>query len=536
MKQSFLIPSLISLISFGANAQKVFSDMEYLDVNQIKASHMLHGDQWYNPSSGLPSCEYPQGTGKHANYAGGLWMGGYDGSGILKGAATLFRSGGIDFYPGPIDIATGACSHASSESWARIWKINYSDIKTFQTLSVKTVGTVPPVILEWPAKGNIYAKGYGGASLTITTDMAPFIDADGDGIYNALNGDYPKMKGDQMLWWVFNDNTGTHTLSKSAPIGVDVYAMAYAYRRVSSVDRMLFYEYTINNRSSASLDSFAMSFWDDADLGAPTDDQLAVDSMRRMVIEFQQVDDRPNGVNSYGKNPPITAVSIVEMPGDNYPSAMQKIGGVGFFTSSAVGKMRDPRSMPEFYNYMTGSDADGNPIALKDATQTYIYDINDPDICTPKFLTDRRFLLSTKVMHLGAGSSNKVGIVFAVTDTNAQVCPSLKLNEIKELMDTAWKVYYNPLPLSTKEISVAEHKLRIFPNPANSVLFIESANSKLPATNQLRIIDATGRTIHVPLTQSGNTIQINITPLAAGIYSLLYNDGDKTESQTFVKQ
>ncbi|MDZ7774772.1 MAG: hypothetical protein U5L09_03725 [Bacteroidales bacterium] len=84
--------------------------------------------------------------------------------------------------------------------------------------------------------------------------LAPFYDADGDGNYNPMNGDYPYydlsgdlcgtktptademagdviegtsvlsdqvIKGDQTLWWVTNDKGNTHSGNNgSTPIGV----------------------------------------------------------------------------------------------------------------------------------------------------------------------------------------------------------------------------------------------------------------------------------------------------------------------------
>jgi hypothetical protein len=45
----------------------------------------------------------------------------------------------------------------------------------------------------------------------------------GDGHYNCLQGDYPLIKGDQIIWWVFNDNYNKHTETGSLHnMGIEV--------------------------------------------------------------------------------------------------------------------------------------------------------------------------------------------------------------------------------------------------------------------------------------------------------------------------
>ncbi|MBK7691106.1 MAG: hypothetical protein IPJ31_08310 [Bacteroidetes bacterium] len=58
--------------------------------------------------------------------------------------------------------------------------------------------------------------------------MAPFVDVNNDNIYNALDGDYPDIEGEQALWWVFNDNGKTHNETNGLPLKIEVKALAYA--------------------------------------------------------------------------------------------------------------------------------------------------------------------------------------------------------------------------------------------------------------------------------------------------------------------
>lgn len=541
--------TLLAILSASPASAQISTASENLDINLFKAAHMVHGDMWYNTVTSTPACEYPKGSGKHANFMSSIWMGGFDASHTLKGAATMYRSAGVDYYPGPLD-SSGKCTAGSSSEWAKIWKVNASTIQEFR-LAYETGGASAitaakyDVIKEWPAVGNIYAVGATGTSLSAllstTVDVngyAPFVDVNGDKLYNWKDGDYPKIKGDQMLWWIFNDNTNTHLQSKTGPMGLEIQVSAYAYSRGSAVDRMMFYEYKVLNRSNTAYDNFVFSLFSDADLGYPFDDALAVDSNRRMVVEFNPNADAPNGANSYGSNPPLAALSLAEMPGDIYPSGMQKVGGFAYFKNTPAGPIRAPKDMVSFYNYMTGYNADGDPITYVYSLNRELYNLNavwNPCDSPSMLSADRRYIVSTKPYTFLAKSAIKVGMVFMATDTNTHTCPDLKLKEIKDLADTAWVVYWNPLPLGIEAANLVSNNFKLYPNPAKSILYVQT-NGITNNQEQLKIVDALGKSISVAMTHNGTTYEINIGSLASGMYVVVYFDGSTMSTQRFVKE
>ena len=217
MRNKFLFTIASAILSAGAQAQTAFNTIEYLDINNIKSGILLHGDMWWDPATLQPSCEFPKGSGKHLSQATSLWIGGYDAQGELHTSVQTYRQSGNDFWPGPLDV-DDTLTYEQSEAWAKIWKVNKSDIETFKNLATPhDIFNTPASILEWPANGNPYAMGGNGYALTIDEDMAPYVDVDGDGKYNPLQGDYPNILGDQALWWVFSDNGPTHTQTNGTP-------------------------------------------------------------------------------------------------------------------------------------------------------------------------------------------------------------------------------------------------------------------------------------------------------------------------------
>ncbi|GAA4455583.1 T9SS type A sorting domain-containing protein [Rurimicrobium arvi] len=524
--------SISPQLSFG---QTISADARYLDINQIKAIHMVHGDMWYNTSTFASEFEYPQGTGKTASYTGGLWAVARDANDTLYAATTLYRSLGIDFWPGPLDN-TGSCSPATSAAWGRIWKVNQSDIATFRAMSSRTVATTPEDILRWPAKGNMYAQGAAGAALSITTDMAPFVDVDANGSYDPIKGDYPDIKGDQMLWWVINDNTEKHTMSRAYPMGIEYRISAYAYSRGTDIDRVLYYEYEMYNKSTIKYKNFQFGLFSDADLGCRYDDYLAFDSVHRMGIEYNgEIPDCPDPAY-YGSHPPMAGYSLLEIPGDVYPGSMLPAGGFNTFSGTLIGPDRNPRKASEFEAYMQGNDADGHPLP----GSPYLYSIKDGAVmCDSKYtLKDQRFVISTHGYDFQPGTKAKVAMAVMLTDTLGYACGTITdFTPITNLADSVWQVYWHPLkPLSVAEIASLDGRLRIYPNPAQQSLYLSSFTGKRLDADRMQVYDILGRRMSVQVQQQGNGLQIGLEHLASGTYQVIYQDEEKRAGGSFVKQ
>lgn len=80
--------------------------------------------------------------------------------------------------------------------------------------------------------------------------LAPFFDANNDGVYDPSDGDYPdygfdetveecknrqrtdpvNLFGDYNIFWIFNDKGDVHTESNGQPIGLEVRAQAFSFQ------------------------------------------------------------------------------------------------------------------------------------------------------------------------------------------------------------------------------------------------------------------------------------------------------------------
>ena len=316
------------------------SGYKYLDINNVRARINTGGDMWWDMENG--DYEIPKGSGKTSMFSASLWIGGMDVNDQLKLAAIRYRqgpdfNGGTDYWTGPlttdgsaaIDAATCAEYDKHFEMTRKLvdeylawWndKASYPDYK------------IPQAIMNWPAHGDI-SKGQ-------SYYLAPFFDNDGDGNYDPTQGDYPYydmdgslckskiataegngilsdqvIKGDQTLWWVFNDKGNAHTESMGDAIGMEIRGQAFSFSTNDVVNNMTFYSYEIINRSTFTLKDTYFSQWVDTDLGYAKDDYVGCDVLRGLGYCYNGKEVDGNGQAwAYGAQPPAIGVDFFQGP------------------------------------------------------------------------------------------------------------------------------------------------------------------------------------------------------------------------------
>lgn len=302
------------------------NQVNQLDINNVKANIIPNADFIGNSTgSGLPY-QTPKNGNIPSVTKAALWIGGYVNQ-QLRTAAMTYRQNGQDFWPGPLDTANVTIDQNTSNTWDKSWRVNVFEIDSF--ISNYANGNVangsyiiPQNIATWP--------GNGDALLNQSTQLAPYVDVNNDGIYNPANGDYPKIKGDQAIWFVFNDVLGNHLESGSInKIGLEVHAMAYAYfcptihDSDQAINNTTFYEFKIFNRSTNILDSTNIGIWIDSDLGYYNDDYVGcnVENNFAYIYNGDNFDQSAFGLNGYGNNHAFQAYQILKGPSADFVNA-----------------------------------------------------------------------------------------------------------------------------------------------------------------------------------------------------------------------
>ncbi len=536
MKKLPLLIVLLLLTLGKTNAQVTpFPTMDSIDINNINALALVHGDMWWNPATGSARTFFPKNSGKTFAFAGSLWISGYDPANNMHIAAQTYR-GGNDYWPGPL-AANDTLSYASSQNWAKIWKVYKADIDTFLTISTHTTSNTPASILHWPGKDNAYAQGNAGVALAVTSDMAPFVDVNHNGIYEPLSGDYPDIKGDEALWNVYSDNGPAHDQTNGIPLKLEIHLMTYAYIRGTLIDNVVYYEYSIINKSSTYYHACRVGLFADIDLGSGGDDYVGFDSSHRMGIQYNSAS--PDGV--YDSMIPVVGATMILLPGDAPPHHIAPLGNFIYFDNDTT-LTGDPVGADHFNDYLHASWRDA--VHLSDDFQgpgiattgrgagpicNYVYP-GDPsdsmqwsECACHNPAGDRRFLPTSADFNFPPGSTQRVALALLVTNLQANyACPLVNFDSIKVLADTAWNNFYAhyDTTLAVPNTTFSNTNIRIFPNPAGNTITVQNPayqNTTAELYNML------GQKLISQNLQNTNT-KMDISHLGSGIYILQLKD------------
>jgi hypothetical protein len=332
----------IQNISAGCMPPKGLTE---LNINNVRCRINTGGDMWWD-LSGNAKYYIPYNTTKTSMFSGSLWIGGVDINGQLKVAALRYRQVGYDYWPGPLTIdGTAAVDPITCVKYDKHFVIYRADVDnfiawrsdgTYKTDNADAYNAILKKFKEYPA------HPYTDVPLSnlMSNYLAPFKDVNNDGSYDPEQGDYPYyditnelcktqtttmegngilvdqvLKGDQTVWWVFNDKGNAHTESKGQPIGFEIRAQAFAFSTNDEVNNMTFYSYEIINRSTYELTGTYFSQWVDTDLGFADDDYVGCDVLRGLGYCYNGKEiDGAGQPQAYGTQPPAVGVDFFQGP------------------------------------------------------------------------------------------------------------------------------------------------------------------------------------------------------------------------------
>lgn len=308
-----------------------------LDIGNIRTyawadGHLFHDTSHVQGSIyQSPGFEFPKDTGRSAIHIGGMWVSGTRslptstlGLGI-HGWGPI-QEGGKDFWPGPLTDQTAFTDSATIAAYNQVWKITRTQIDSFKAdfadNGIIDQPQLYPLVYNWPAIG---ADANGDTVRAVSADgcifyLAPFVDVNGNpSDYDPDQGDHPRMQGDMMLWWVFNDvGPGSDRYSTSSGMGLEFHVSMYAYDRPSELlSNGLYVDYVMVNRSNHTWENVRWGSWMDLGIGSPFDDYVGVDSSNHMIIGYNStnIDDSASSSGiTYAGVPPAVGVRIVEGP------------------------------------------------------------------------------------------------------------------------------------------------------------------------------------------------------------------------------
>ncbi|MBO6026831.1 MAG: hypothetical protein J6P73_06245 [Bacteroidales bacterium] len=343
---------LLLLAGIGLASMAQQPSISHLDINNVRATILGDGSYYvpqdYDSNTGLKPCstwEVPTGSGKETIFQHALWFAGMDNTNIIHVAAQRFKQIGQDFWTGPLKTADASIDAMTSLKFNHIWNLTRAEIDQFIANHGNSGYQIPDDILTWPAHGD---EGY-------AANLAPFVDVNSDGRYNPADGDYPDIKGDQCLFFIFNDNFGPHTETEGNPLGLEVHAMVYGFGSPSdeALSNTVFVNYKFYNRSANNYRFTYLGLWTDWDIGEMSDDYVGCDVQRNSCFAYNGTPvDGDGGVGTYGDNPPLQALTVLNGP--------DGLGMTGFiYHNNDNSPTGDPRYGADYFLLLQGQWKDG---------------------------------------------------------------------------------------------------------------------------------------------------------------------------------
>ncbi len=372
---------------------KIYIDMftyhyyDSLDINKINAGvnadGMLFGNLGQIPGKGLSGTfdahfKYPNGSNTNTIFNSTLWIGGISEDDSLHFSGERYKQAGSDFQPGPV---SNAYDSLFAERYWKLWKLNKQEID-FHKNNWWRAGYQPiSDIASWPGNGDI--------SSGQAEQLAPFLDNNSDEQYNPMDGDYPLIRGDQCIFFIYNDDLN-HTESYGIKLKTEIHGMVYGYNNPADcvLSHTVFVHYDLINRSEHTYHDTYTGIFTDFDLGGPLDDYVGSDVNRASYYcyngnDFDHSWEAPNHlVEGYGENPPSQSVTVLSGPlmdqdgfdnpseecdysvnGTNFGNGIQddeRFGLTRFMRMYYESYYLDPPTNAEdFYTLMLGCFSDG---------------------------------------------------------------------------------------------------------------------------------------------------------------------------------
>ena len=355
MRKRILLCTMLCAMAMASWAQ--IPPISHIDANNVRGIVLGNGtafisvDYHENEPNPCPTWEVPAGSGKSTIFQKALWFGGLDANDSLHLAAMRFGqgselNGGLDYWAGPLKTTDATLDLMTALKYHHIWSLTRAEIEQFIAHHGESSYVVPEDILTWPAHGEgDYAH-----------DLAPFVDVNNDGRYNPADGDYPDIKGDHCLFFIFNDSFKEHTETYGGKVGLEVQAMVYAFDAPNdeALNNTVFTNYKFFNRSQNNYHNTYLGLWYDWDLGYARDDYVGCDVRRNSCFAYNGHSFDGSGESgSYDDNPPAQVTTVLAGP--------DGLGMTGFlYHNNDNSYTGDPRYAPDYYWLLQGCWKDGS--------------------------------------------------------------------------------------------------------------------------------------------------------------------------------
>ncbi len=515
-----------------------------LNINNISAQVSPYGLLFQDFSFDKSHYEFPKGSGNNTFYWITFYLKGTDLqqnqylSGLFNGFNYEYLPG---YFPGPVS-SPDSYTKEYDIAWRKVWKLNRDEINNHMANWKNTDYQIPDNIKTWPGDGDV-SKGQ-------ATHLAPYHDYNANGIYDPENGDYPIIRGDQAIYFIYNDIRNDHTGNGTIGLSAEFHCMAYGFHAPDdkAIDNTVFINCLIYNRSLLTYSPLQFSIYADTDLGNPYDDYVGCDTLLNAAIVYNDEFDEIVDGYGYGDHPPAQSVALLNsgMAGFSDVNNNRPYSQINFFS---------PKYAEEVSNRIDGYWNDGEPIidngcghpsCAEGSITRFAFpgDPSNPESWSmPQAMippTETALIINANpVAEWGPGEAFCLDL--ALTTAQDEVGNNLdSYNLLKQYIPEVQSFYDLNFPNSCADIvpafieknSKMTGEIKIYPNPASGLVRVNITDSKDKVEHTL--IDLTGR-VRMQGTFSGAQTTLDISSLESGMYIILFRGKHISASSKIIK-
>lgn len=522
--------AILTILSTIATAQR-YAD---ISVNNINAT-LGTGGLLYAFDSGWSiyeirnTYEVPAGSLKNTITLGTPWVSALNAGNSLLGAfsGSYFNKGLTD---GPVALDTGI---AYKNKYRRVFKMTAAHISYHRSHYQDPSYIVPSDIAGWPANGN--------TSNGEPQKIAPFVDLNGNNLYEPELGDYPDIYGDEAIFLVLNDSLAA-SYYNCTRIHAEIHIMAYAF--YASPDSPLFnttfLHFTIFNRANEDYHDMRFSGRFAPGIQCVADDVAGCDtSLNSYFIYRRRYDPMGDPACSnvglgYGTDKVAQGFTFL-----NSRLRAFAIAGYGTPVEPDCDMIRNMQ-MGAWYNGAAVTSTGNGNTGLGNTT-SYIYS-GDPQDSTQwseihnnsaLIQTGRDVIGTVEIDTFKSGESVDIDMALNTAFAPDTALAFSEIGLLKNNIRAIQQLYdrgalFHSASVTNGVKNIAEEKIEVYPVPAVSYLYLNQNVEGMQCT----IIDVTGREYAARVAGK----KLDISGLAAGVYLLHLADGSHSSNLRFIKE
>lgn len=426
---------------------------------------------------------------------------------------------------GPHADATGLDYH---RRYHQLWRIDRDEITHHIAHHADPGYYMPYNIASWP--------GNGDAANGEPARVAPFIDLNGNGIYEPAAGEYPAIRGDLAIYYIQHDYHDSLWFPERALL--DRHVMHYAFRNSwdGFLHQTVFTNIKLINRSDRTYTNAYFGAQTFFEIGCPDDDLIACDTTLSLSYMYNgdNNDDGCLDYPAYGQAPPAQGVVWLSSPMTSSVYYNRPGGTQEYIEAEAI------------HFALNGLDGNGTPLTDPAGdTTTFLYygDPNDPlqwnETNTTPATPDRVLLSATGPFTIGPSDTVCVDMAFVFArDSIGGHLASVTLLKQRAAELHAWYAQQNIQCNGSHGIATTMHErddrpaLNVQPNPAQDEVVLTGLGD---GTGKLLLIDAQGRSLRNERITFAENWRLDTSRLPDGMYTiLLRTNGDALSARLVI--